>query len=51
MAMAAGPLHLMPEGAIEECKKFLNSDAYFTGMWAYLCRRLKREGMGDDLGF
>lgn len=50
-AMAAGPLHLMPQGAIEECKRFLNSDLYFSSMWAYLCRRLTREGMDHDLGF
>lgn len=50
-AMAAGKPHLMPEGAIAECKKFLNSDVYFNGMWAYLTRRLKREGLADELGF
>lgn len=50
-AMAAGPLHLMPDGAIEECKKFLNSDVYFTEMWAYLRRRLQRDGLDHDLGF
>lgn len=50
-AMSAGRLHLMPVGAIAECKKFLNSDYYFTGMWAYLCCRLKREGFDDAIGF
>ena len=50
-AMAAGELHLMPDAAIEEAKKFLNSDFYFDNMWAYLIRRAKREGWADDVGF
>jgi L-fuculose-phosphate aldolase len=50
-AQAAGKLNLMPPGAIDECKKFLNSPAYFLGMWDYFCRRLRREGLVEDLGF
>lgn len=43
-AMAAGNLHVMPAGAIAECKKFLNSPVYFDGMWNYMKRRAVREG-------
>lgn len=46
-AMAAGPLHVMPQAEIDDCKKFLASEAFSNGTWDYYCRVLARHGTDD----
>lgn len=48
-AMAAGQLHLLPQPEIDDCKRFLASDAFADGTWDYCLRRLARRGL-DDIG-
>lgn len=45
MAMAAGDLHLMPQAEIDDCKKFLASDAFADGTWNWYMRVAGRRGL------
>ncbi|MBI3436759.1 MAG: class II aldolase/adducin family protein [Proteobacteria bacterium] len=46
-AMAAGKLHVMPDGEIRDGKSFLGSDVFIDGTWNYLRRALARERCDD----
>jgi L-fuculose-phosphate aldolase len=49
LAMAASrELHLMPQAEIDDCKKFLASDAFVEGTWAYYVRKLQKSGQAFD---
>lgn len=46
-AMAAGELHMMPQAEIDDCKKFLASDAFVDGTWNWYVRSMERNGLSE----